>query len=235
MARARAAGFFLLVLGGDCPTSLGTLAGLLTPEETAIVWFDAHGDFNTPDISISGYLGGMALACAAGHGLGELRAATKLNGPIAERNVALLGARDLDPLEERALLAWSVMLVRTEGFAGDRAEINHAIHALGRRHSFICIWISMCSTRAKRRESATQPLAGCASTSSRKLCVRSPGWATWQLSRSRPSIPEKDVDGRTAAAGLDVIETVFTRLREHSAWLPIQYLRSVLLAFQHKR
>src|SRR5258707_1039632 len=131
VARARAAGFFPLVLGGDCLTSLGTLAGLLKPAETGIAWFDAHGDFNTPEISISGYLGGMPLACAVGQGLDELRAAAKLNGTVAERNVALLGARDLDPLEEQALVASSVILVRAEEFAGDTSQVQRAIHALG--------------------------------------------------------------------------------------------------------
>src|SRR5690606_35869958 len=131
VARARAAGFFPLILGGDCVTSLGTLAGLLTPETTGVAWFDAHGDFNTPDISISGYSGGMPLAVAVGRGLEELRNAARLNGPITERHVALLGVRDLDPLEEQALLSSSVMMVRHQGFSGDPSDLTHAIRSLG--------------------------------------------------------------------------------------------------------
>lgn len=130
VARARAAGFFPLIIGGDCMVSLGALAGLLSPEETGIAWIDAHGDFNTPAISISGYLGGMPLACAVGRGLDELRAQARLSAPIAERNVALLGARDLDPLEEQALAGSSVMLVRTEELSGDATAAERAIRAL---------------------------------------------------------------------------------------------------------
>src|SRR6266516_6017523 len=131
VARAHAAGFFPLVLGGDCLTSLGTLAGLLDPAVTGIAWFDAHGDFNTPEISLSGYLGGMPLACAVGRGLDDLRARSKMAAPVAERNVALIGARDLDPLEERALAASSVMLVRASALDGDTADLDRAIHNLG--------------------------------------------------------------------------------------------------------
>jgi arginase len=56
-----------LVLSGDCPTALGAVAGLQRRHrDLAVVWLDAHGDFNTPAITISGYLGGMPLAMLTG-------------------------------------------------------------------------------------------------------------------------------------------------------------------------
>ena len=56
-----------LLLSGDCPTALGAVAGLQRRyPDVAVVWLDAHGDFNTPAITISGYLGGMALAMLTG-------------------------------------------------------------------------------------------------------------------------------------------------------------------------
>ena len=52
-----------LLLSGDCPTGLAVAAGLQRRHrEIAVVWLDAHGDFNTPASTISGYLGGMPLA-----------------------------------------------------------------------------------------------------------------------------------------------------------------------------
>jgi arginase family enzyme len=58
-----------LLLSGDCPAGLAVAAGLQERyPEIAVVWLDAHGDFNTPAITISGYLGGMALAMLTGHG-----------------------------------------------------------------------------------------------------------------------------------------------------------------------
>src|SRR4051812_7729726 len=99
VARSRAAGFFPLILGGACLVSLGAIAGLLDPPNTAVVWLDAHGDFNTPETTISGYLGGMPLACAVGRGLDTLREHAKLTAPVPEQNVALVGVRDLDALE----------------------------------------------------------------------------------------------------------------------------------------
>ena len=58
-------GSFPLILSGNCITSVGTIAGVGAPE-LGVVWLDAHGDFNTPDTTIGGFLDGMALAIVTG-------------------------------------------------------------------------------------------------------------------------------------------------------------------------
>ena len=56
-----------LVLAGDCLTALGLAAGLQRRQrDLSVIWLDAHGDFNTPAISVSGYLAGMSLAMPDG-------------------------------------------------------------------------------------------------------------------------------------------------------------------------
>lgn len=95
-----------VILGGDCLNGIAVCAGLrraLGAGEFGIAWFDAHGDFNTPETTLSGYLGGMPLACACGRGLETLRAAAGLQRPADERRVLLLGARQLDPAERELL------------------------------------------------------------------------------------------------------------------------------------
>jgi len=82
----------VVVLAGNCNSCLGTLAGL---DDPGIVWLDAHGDFNTPETTISGALEGMSLAIATGHCHPELMAR-----PVPEENVVLAATRSLDPLEE---------------------------------------------------------------------------------------------------------------------------------------
>src|SRR4051794_35028032 len=127
VARSRAAGFFPLIVGGDCLVALGALSGLLDAPNTAIVWVDAHGDFNTPETTISGYLGGMPLACAVGRGLVELREQCKLITPVPERNVVMLGVRDLDAAEEQQLLASSVALLRGPELERDPDALEPAL------------------------------------------------------------------------------------------------------------
>jgi arginase len=97
----------LLILGGDCTAHAGALAGLRAarPGSTvAIAWFDAHGDFNTPETTPSGNVWGMPFAMLLGRGAGDLVAA--VDGPtVAERDAALLGGQVLDETEARMLAA----------------------------------------------------------------------------------------------------------------------------------
>jgi arginase len=97
-----------LLLSGDCPAGLAVAAGLQRRHrEIAVVWLDAHGDFNTPAITISGYLGGMALAMLAGRAPEPFADPLGLR-PVPEHNIVLAGARDLDPAERDALAASQV-------------------------------------------------------------------------------------------------------------------------------
>lgn len=95
---------FPFVVAGNCGVTIAGVAGLgdLRP---AVVWFDAHADFNTPETSPSGFLDGMALAILTGRCWGTL--AKKVSGfePVSETRVALVGARDLDKQEADALAA----------------------------------------------------------------------------------------------------------------------------------
>jgi arginase len=116
-----------LVLSGDCPTARGTVAGLQRRyHDPAVVWLDAHGDLNTPAISISGYIGGMALAMLTGRTPDLFGDALGLR-PVADTNVVLADARDLDPAERDALTASGVRHV-----AANPAAITSALVGLGR-------------------------------------------------------------------------------------------------------
>ncbi|MFN2431449.1 MAG: arginase family protein, partial [Gemmatimonadota bacterium] len=86
---------------GNCSSSHGTLAAL--GGEPAVVWFDAHADFNTPETTVSGFFDGMALAVAAGRCWSALAAALPGFAPVDERRILLVGTRDLDPGERRLL------------------------------------------------------------------------------------------------------------------------------------
>jgi arginase len=87
-------------IAGDCCTAIGMLAGLQQAGiDPILIWFDAHGDFNTWETTPSGFLGGMPLAMMVG--TGEQTMLTALNiRPLSEDRVILTDARDLDPGEK---------------------------------------------------------------------------------------------------------------------------------------
>lgn len=101
---------FPFVIAGNCGVTIGAVAGL-SDVRPAVVWFDAHGDFNTPETSPSGFLDGMALAILTGRCWRTL--AKKVTGfeAVPETHVALVGARDLDPPEADALAASRILRI----------------------------------------------------------------------------------------------------------------------------
>ncbi len=97
----------LLVLGGDCTSHAGALAGLraVRPgQRFGVAWFDAHGDFNTPDTTPSGNVWGMPFAMMVGRGDSDLLAAAAAP-TVEEGDSALLGGQVLDEQESRMLAA----------------------------------------------------------------------------------------------------------------------------------
>lgn len=103
VAAVRADGNLPIVVAGDCTFSIGVLAGLQreTPK-VSLVWYDAHGDFNTHETTPSGFIGGMPLAMLCGRGEQTIVAGAGAS-VLPEANVILTDARDLDPGEEEAV------------------------------------------------------------------------------------------------------------------------------------
>jgi arginase len=79
---AIAADAFPLVLAGSCVTAHGVLAGF-DHAGCGIVWIDAHGDFNTPQTTVSGFFPGMSLAVITGDCYGDYWAQIGDSAPVA--------------------------------------------------------------------------------------------------------------------------------------------------------
>jgi arginase len=99
---ALVAGRFPVLVAGDCSIAATTLPTVVRhAPEAYVLWLDAHGDFNTPQTTPSGFLGGMGLAAACGRWDSGLA-----DGAIDPAQVVMCGARDLDG-GERVLLETS--------------------------------------------------------------------------------------------------------------------------------
>jgi len=136
---ATAGGAFPLVLSGNCgPAAIGCVAGLAAP--SAVCWFDAHGDFNTPDTTTGGFLDGMPLATLTGDCWPELARGIAGLDPIDQRSVVLIGARDLDPLEARRLDASAIARVSA---AKVRQDLPPAMTALQGSHRHVYVHLDL--------------------------------------------------------------------------------------------
>jgi arginase len=102
-------GYFTVGLLATCPSMPGLVAGLQrsgpdgTPLRIGMLWLDAHPDFNTPETTRSGSLGGMPVAVATGRALQRMRIDARLDPPLADAHVVMAGVRLTDPLEQELL------------------------------------------------------------------------------------------------------------------------------------
>ena len=110
-----AAGAFPVLTSSDCSICMTTFQAVVRhAPDVRVLWLDAHGDFNTPDTTPSGFLGGMCLAAACGRWDAGIQPA------LEPSRVLMCGVRDLDPGER--------VLVETAGVPVARpAEVADAL------------------------------------------------------------------------------------------------------------
>jgi arginase len=128
-----AVGCLPFIVGGDCSMLMGVVEGLRSLElRIGMVYMDAHGDFNTPETTPSGIIGGMDVAIVAGRGPKKLAAMFGHSPLLPEENIVLYGVRDLDPLEAKALAESKVRIYPREKIKMQGAEkaAEEVIHYL---------------------------------------------------------------------------------------------------------
>ncbi len=138
IADERREGNFILALESDCSATMGALAGIQKSgaKRIGLVWIDAHADFNTPETTLSGMLGGMPVAISAGLCLERLRKQSGLLKPISPSDIVMVGLRDVDPLEMELLRAHNV-----EMNPPDPQLLNDAVMRLGERVDAIYVHV----------------------------------------------------------------------------------------------
>ncbi len=126
VAQARREGKGILMAGGNCCHITGVFGGLQDAHgpdlKIGLVWFDAHGDFNTRHTTLSGMLGGMPVAVCAGLTYPRWRELSHIVAPLPTDRIVMVDARNLDAPEEQLIRATDITIARVaEGRPGDVA------------------------------------------------------------------------------------------------------------------
>jgi arginase len=133
----------------NCSSLLGMLGGVQrsgaagSGGKVGLVYIDAHGDFNTPETTLSGMLGGMDVAAAAGLCLTRLRVTSKLDPPVPPADMILAGVRDTDPLERQLIDQHRVPELSVADLRQRGEAFRRAFDALSARVSRLYIHIDM--------------------------------------------------------------------------------------------
>jgi arginase len=135
-------------LEANCNDLLGMLAGLKYDSDgnarrVGLVFIDAHGDFNTPETTLSGMLGGMPVAIAAGHALHNIRKTTGLAEPLPMSDIVWGGVRDLDPLEADRFAEYEVQQFSVQDIRELSANLRGQIDKLADRVDVVYVHIDM--------------------------------------------------------------------------------------------
>ena len=144
VAAARRTGQAVLMTGGDCTHITGVVGGLQDAHGPAarigLVWFDAHGDFNTPRTTLSGMLGGMPVAVCAGLAHPGWRERSHILAPLPTDRILMVDVRNLDPEEEQLIRATDITIAATAtGFPG--ADLASSVVDLAARCDLLYLHI----------------------------------------------------------------------------------------------
>jgi len=130
-------GALLLILGGDCAITPGTIAGVRRYyRETGVLWMDRDADLNTPTTSPSGCVHGMTVAHLIGRGAAEIVRFSADMPMVREPNLAIYGIERLDPPEEQFLATALLHSYRADDILrrGAAATARDAVEKIHGRH-----------------------------------------------------------------------------------------------------
>lgn len=145
----RRSGNFPVGLLANCSSILGMLSGLehsglnAKPLRVGLVFIDAHGDYNTPETTLSGMLGGMPVAIAGGLCLTRLRLKTGLEPAIPGRHIVEICVRDTDPLEQDLLDRSEIQQLSLEDVRSRSANLQREMKRLSEATDVIYIHVDM--------------------------------------------------------------------------------------------
>jgi arginase len=142
-------GYFTVGLLATCPSMPGLVAGLQrsgstrAPIRIGMLWLDAHPDFNTPETTRSGSLGGMPVAVATGRALQRMRLDARLDPPLADSQVVMAGVRLPDPLEQALLDSSSIQQLSVDDLRRASPAVFAQLDRLNRTTDKIYVHIDM--------------------------------------------------------------------------------------------
>ncbi|HSF16093.1 MAG TPA: arginase family protein [Vicinamibacteria bacterium] len=142
-------GYLTIGLLANCSSLTGVLGGLQDsgptrrPRKVGLVFIDAHGDFNTPETTLSGMLGGMPVAVSAGMCLRNLRMESGLDPALPTRYIVMAAVRDTDPLEQELIDRSEIEMITVDDIRKRSENIHAQMERLSSLVDLIYIHIDM--------------------------------------------------------------------------------------------
>jgi arginase len=211
------AGSTPIVLGGDHSIAIGSVGGLSAfhhkrGERVGVIWFDAHGDMNTPDTSPSGNIHGMPFAAILGKGAKELTEISGFAPKVYPEDCVLIGARSVDPDEAVALRASGIRVVtmRELDERGMSSVMDEAIELASRRTVGFHVTMDMDFVDPDFAPGVGTPVPGGPTYRESHLAMEKVADSGKMLSFELTEVnPVFDISNKTAELGVQLILSAF--------------------------
>lgn len=206
-----------IVLGGDHSIAIGSVSGLAAyhrkrEQRVGVIWFDAHGDMNTPETSPSGNIHGMPFAAILGHGAQELTHIGGFAPKVHPEDCVLIGARSVDPEEAVALKASGIRVVtmRELDERGMSAVMDEAMWLAARRTAGFHVTMDMDFVDPDFAPGVGTPVPGGPTYRESHLAMEKVADSGKMLSFELTEVnPVFDVANKTAELGVQLILSAF--------------------------
>jgi arginase len=210
---AIADGAFPVLLSGSCFAGLGMVVGM-GERSPGVVWFDAHGDFNTPDSTVDGYFDGMGLAVLTGEAWRSMAAASMNGTSVPARAVVLAGARDFDPAEQVRVESSAIHHLPPEGMDSGGAAVD-AVGAMQPEPTGLYVHVDLDVLDAEEARVNIYSVAGGPSAAQLESQIRSLMESCPVRALSLTAYdPECDAEGRVPPIAMRLLEAVAERLEQ---------------------
>ncbi|MCI0338883.1 MAG: arginase [Acidobacteria bacterium] len=206
-----------IILGGDHSVAIGSVSGLASfhrkrDQRVGVIWFDAHGDMNTPEISPSGNIHGMPFAAILGRGAKELTHISGFAPKVLPEDCVLIGARSIDPEEAVALKSSNVRVVtmRELDERGMSSVMDEAMWLASRRTVGFHVTMDMDFVDPDYAPGVGTPVPGGPTYRESHLAMEKIADSGKMLSFELTEVnPVLDISNRTAELGVQLILSAF--------------------------
>ena len=199
-----AGGAVPVVLGGDHAVAIGTLGGLASASGPGgVLWFDAHGDLNTPETSPSGNVHGMPLAAALGLATDTFASDAWQLPALDPDHVALLGLRSLDAGERELVKELGIAAYTMSDFdrRGVEAVVREALERV-EGAAFVHVSLDMDVVDPEAAPGVGTPVRGGLSYReahlAMELVAEESGFGSLEIVEVNPILDRENATGRLA-------------------------------------
>jgi arginase len=205
-----------ILLGGDHSLSVGSISAVARHcreqhKALRILWLDAHADFNTSELTPSGNLHGMPVACLCGHGPASLIGIGGVVPAISPQMIRQIGIRSVDQGEKRFVhsVGLEVFDMRYIDELGMRHTLEQALLGLDRdTHLHVSFDVDFLDPDIAPGVGTTVP--GGPSYREAQLCMEmiadTGRLASLDIMELNPAL---DVRNRTALVAVDLVASLF--------------------------